>query len=152
MDLNAIDNGTEDWNDEDWNDDEWDYWDSDINAMDWDWYDPYDVNALDLYDADTDTWYSSWDDWNEWTEDEWSMNALHYQTPTVSPQQQSPTQVTQTIVPQQGTMMALPSTQPPTQPPNQPPQQQLPLTQPSAAPTYAPGTYSGYTGSITTGN
>ena len=72
MDLNAIEGTeTEDWTEEDWHyDAEWDCWytDSDINAMDWDWYD-YDVNALDTYDAETDTWYSSWD---EWTDDNWN--------------------------------------------------------------------------------
>ena len=144
MDLNAIDNaaGTEDWTEEDWNyEEEWDYYDSDINAMiDWDWYDPYyDVNSLEY-----DDWTDEWTDWNDWTEDGWSMNALHYQTPTVSPQQLQPLQVTPTQLPQ---MAALPSTQPPTQAAPQ----QLAITQPAAAPTYAPGTYTGQIGAITTG-
>ena len=152
MDLNAIEGGTEteDWTDEDWHyDAEWDCWytDSDINAMDWDWYE-YDVNALDTYDAETDTWYSSWDDyWTDWHEDDWGMNALHYQTPTVSQQQSVPTQGTQTIMPQQGTMMQLPVTQPPHQLPPQ-----LAITQPAAAPNYAPGTYAGHTAAITMDN
>ena len=143
MDLNAIDGtGTEDWTEEEWHyDEDWHYWytDSDINAMDWDWYE-YDVNALDTYDAETDTWYSSWDDWTDWQEDDWGMNAMHYQTPTVSPPQQPvPTQGTQTVI--------LPATQPPHQLPPQ-----LAITQPAAAPNYAPGTYAGHTAAITMDN